>query len=171
MSWLDAFINSAPTGPATGSLGGTYPAPIVTQVDGSSGAANVLVPRTIFGSSTAYPLILDDVSGVSVSTTPLTLDSYPQPDLTTVDYEYTIVGRDTGNGDSYRGTFYGSYNRNAGAPSVVAAWASSRVSASGGAVGWTVAVAVSGNNHVVTVTGNAGRTINWTVYKIARQRG
>jgi hypothetical protein len=172
MSWLDKFISSAPSGPAGGSLGGNYPNPTVLQLDGNSGVLPILATSGITGQGSLFPAPWALVGGQTGGATPLILDTNPIPDVNSTYFLYIILGRDTVNGDTYRGTFAGTYTRTGGAPVTVEAMALvGSAGTSGAANTWVVTPAVSGNNLVTTVTGAAGRTVNWVVQRTQQQRG
>jgi hypothetical protein len=132
----------------------------------------IIATSGAFASGSAYPEAFGYVSGQTVGTVSLALFTQLVPDLNSSDYDYLVVGRDTGNGDTWRGTFAATYTRLAGSPTAVSAWGSAaNVATTGGASGWTVAVALVGNNNVTTVTGATGRTVNWVLRWRAQQRG
>jgi hypothetical protein len=142
----------------------------VAQVTGNAGVLLDLATSGVTASGTTYSIPWAVIPFTTSDGNPHTMDTLAVADLTTTDFLYRLIAHDTGNGDSWSGTFLATYTRNGGAPVAVNAWAApTNVAFTGGASAWVAAVAISGNNAVTTVTGATGRTIHWSLKREQQQ--
>lgn len=131
---------------------------VLLAADGTITVLPPVPPPLIY--SSAIPL-----SGrvTTTNATPAELWRLPLAQLTGYDLSATIMGVDNGNGAVKKLVTSQTVKRlnaaplNVGAATVVANHADAAASA------WAVAVSFAGNDLVVTVTGAAGRTIDWHV--------
>ena len=116
-------------------------------------------PPLVFKENTT---LLDGVTTTNAS--PTEISTFRLQNHTGYFAELTLIAVDLGNGNMKTVTAHICAKRLGGGALIVGSPSIISTLQNGGASSWGVAAAASGNNIVITVTGEASRTINWTLF-------
>lgn len=167
----------SPSGPAGGSLGGTYPNPAVTQADGLSGDFPVLADKLTQASGSATPSPGEIFRGTTTNATPTTIGTIPVFASSGVDILVGLVARNDGTGGgSANDVFFAdlrvrAVRNGSGSPTIFGTPAPSNIEGSADLLLDCGAQAVvSGNNIAIQPIGKTGRTLLWSVSTLRQER-
>ncbi len=114
------------------------------------------------GANSQIPSVQKNVTTSDATVT--TIYTYAMPASKTANITAGFVARRPSNGDGFGAKLDATYARiGTAAPALLGAISAPAPQASAGASGWTVSYAVSGNNILIQVTGQAAASIDWSV--------